>query len=305
MKTISLFRRVTSIILSVSLLFFSCKKETSGSNLSAQEEEQASVATSQSEAESEIIFNDVFDNVMGVNNDVGLAGTGIFGRISTNNSSAETARLTGCYIVSITRSVSGQDFPLRIEIDFGASCPGKDGRIRSGKIITEYTGRLLVPGKSATTVFKDYTVDSLKVEGTVKITNTGNSNLRQFTIDVSGAKLTRPNGNYTKWNSHKEITQVEGLVTPELHIDDVFTVTGHASGEIKTSRFATTWESNVIEPLRKRYACSWISKGTVKIIRRNQAADSRWIGILNYGSGTCDNKATLLINGVEHQIILH
>lgn len=304
MKTISLITRVTSIFLSLSIIFLACKKETSSGNLSAQEEEQASVATSESEAESEIIFNDVFDNVMGVNNDVGLSGTGIFGRISTNNST-ETARITGCFIVSITRSVQGQDFPLRVEIDFGAGCPGKDGRIRSGKIITEYTGRLLYPGKSATTVFKDYFVDSLKIEGTVKITNTGSATLRQFTINVSGAKLTRPNGNYTKWNSQKEITQVEGMLTPELHFDDVFTVTGHASGEIKTNRFATTWESAIVEPLRKRYSCSWISRGVVKIIRRNQAADSKWVGILNYGAGTCDNKATLLVNGTEHQIILH
>ena len=305
MKTISPFTRIIIIILSVSFLFFACKKETSQNNLSAQEEEQASLATSESEAESEIIFNEVFDNVMGVNNDVGLSGTGIFGRISTNNASAETARIMGCYVVSITHSIQGQDFPLRIEIDFGAGCPGKDGRVRSGKIITEYTGRLLVPGKSATTVFKDYTIDSVKVEGTLKITNTGNSTLRQFTIEVTGGKLTRPNGDYTKWNSLREITQVDGLATPDLNIDDVFTVTGHASGEIKTSRFATTWESNIIEPLRKRYSCAWISKGIVKVIRRNQTADSKWAAVLNYGNGTCDNKATLLVNGVEHQIILH
>jgi hypothetical protein len=305
MKTISLFLRIILIILSVSLVFYSCKKETSQDNLTEQEEEQASLTTSESEAESEIIFNEVFDNVMGVNNDVGLSGTGIFGRISTISTSTETARIMGCYIVSITHTIQGQDFPLRIEIDFGGGCPGKDGRVRSGKIITEYTGRLLVPGKSATTVFKDYTVDSVKVEGTLKITNTGSATLRQFTIEVTGGKLTSPNGNYTKWNSLKQVTQVEGMATPDLHIDDVFTVTGHASGEIKTSRFATAWESNIVEPLRIRYSSAWISKGIVKIIRRNQTADSKWAGVLNYGNGTCDNKATLLVNGVEHQIILH
>ena len=305
MKTISLFTRIIAIILSVSLAFFSCKKETSQNNLSEQEEEQASLATSESEAESEIIFNEVFDNVIGVNNDVGLSGTGIFGRISTSSNSTETARIMGCYMVSITNIVQGQTFPLRVEIDFGTGCPGKDGRVRSGKIITEYTGRLLVPGMSATTVFKDYMVDSVKVEGTVKITNTGNSNLRQFTIDVTGGKLTRPNGNYAKWNSRKVITQVEGLSTPDLHIDDAFTVTGYASGEIKTTRFASTWESNIIEALRKRFSCAWISRGIVKVIRRNQTADSKWAVVLNYGNGTCDNKAALLVNGAEHQIILH
>ena len=305
MKTKLLITRVITTVFSVTLLFYSCKKETSGGDLSSQEEEQASIASSESEAESESIFNEVFDNVMGVNNDVGLSGTGVFGRMSTTTGSTQTERIAACFNVSISHLVQGQDFPLRIEIDFGAGCTGKDGRVRSGKIITEYTGRLTVPVKSATTVFKDYAVDGVKVEGTLKITNTGNANTRQFTIDIINAKLTNLNGTYTKWNSHRVITQVEGLATPDLHTDDVFTITGNASGEVRTSTFASTWESSIIEPLRKRFACAYISRGTVKIIRRNLSADSKWIGILNYGTGTCDNKATLTVNGVEHQIILH
>jgi hypothetical protein len=303
MKTILLFARIITIVFSVSLLIFSCKKETSGSDLSEKEEEQASITTSESEAESESIFNEVFDNVIGVNNDVGLAGTGVFWRVGTNSNLTE--RVAACFVISITHSVQGQEFPLRIEVDFGAGCPGKDGRIRSGKIVTEYTGRLTVPGKSSVSVFKDYTVDGVKVEGTVKITNTGNITQRQFTVEIINAKLTEADGDYTKWNSRRVITQVEGFITPDLHIDDVFTITGSASGEVKTSTFATTWESNIIEPLRKRFACAYISKGIVKIIRRNQAADSKWVGILNYGNGTCDKNATLTVNGVEHQIILH
>src|SRR5215213_91695 len=115
MKTKFLFARIITMAFSVSLLFFSCKKETSGSDLSPQEEEQASLASSESEAESESIFNEVFDNVIGVNNDVGLSGTGVFGRMSTASASNATERLTGCFTVSITHSIQGQDFPLRIE----------------------------------------------------------------------------------------------------------------------------------------------------------------------------------------------
>src|SRR5215211_4906537 len=120
MKTTFLLARVITTVFSVTLLFFSCKKETSGSNLSPQEEEQASVTSSESEAESESIFNEVFDNVMGANNDVGLAGTGVFGRFSTNSNPTE--RIAACFNVSITHTVQGQDFPLRIEIDFGTGC---------------------------------------------------------------------------------------------------------------------------------------------------------------------------------------
>jgi hypothetical protein len=305
MKTTSTLGRIFLMIFSISFWLLSCKKENSKNVLNPQEEEQASFATSESDAESESIFNEVFDNVIGANNDVGLAGTGVFGRMSTSNNLNVTERLTGCFTVFITHPVQGQDFPLRIELDFGAGCPGRDGRVRSGKIITEYTGRLLVPGKSSITVFKEYKLDSIKVEGTIVITNTGSADLRQFTVDISNAKLTKPNGDYTKWNAHRVITQVEGLGSPDIHIDDVFSITGNASGEVKTTRFATAWESVIIEPLRKRFACSYISKGVVKVIRRNLPADSKWVGILNYGNGTCDNKATLSVNGIEHQINLY
>jgi hypothetical protein len=305
MKTKFWFARIITTFFSATLLFYSCKKETSDSNLSPQEEEQASLTSSESEAESESIFNEIFDNVIGVNNDVGLSGTGVFGRMATTGGYNQSERIAACYTVSITQVTQGQNFPLRIEIDFGTGCTGRDGRLRSGKIITEYTGRLVVSGKSAVTVFKDYKVDGVQVEGTLKITNTGDVNTRQFTIDIINAKLTKPNGNYTKWNSKRVLTQVEGLGTPDLHIDDVFTITGNASGEVRTSTFATTWESSITDPLRKRFACSYISKGAVKIIRRNLSADSKWIAILNYGTGICDNKATLTVNGVERQIILY
>ena len=40
--------------------------------------------SSQSETENEVVFNDVFDNVMGVNTELGIGGTGIFGRMAAN-----------------------------------------------------------------------------------------------------------------------------------------------------------------------------------------------------------------------------
>src|SRR5688500_7932160 len=99
MKTKFLLPKTIVLLIFLPIIIFACKKETSQNNLSNEEEEQAAIATSRSEAESEIIFNEVFDNVIGVNNEEGLSGTGIFGRIATSPS-AETARITGCYEVS-------------------------------------------------------------------------------------------------------------------------------------------------------------------------------------------------------------
>ena len=229
MKTTSSFNHLFCISLFSSILFFACKKETVETELSPEQQQETSAAIAQSEMESEIIFNDVYDNVIGASNEVGLEGTGIFGRLSTNQSTNETARITGCYNVTVTHTVQGQIFPLRIEIDFGASCKGRDGRTRSGKIISSYTGRLMVPGKSSTTTFENYKVDFISVEGSYTIRNTGSANTRQFSIEVSGVKLTKPNGSSSVRCSHRVITQTVGLGTPELHIDDIFTITGQSS----------------------------------------------------------------------------
>src|SRR5437879_12877286 len=69
----------TPIFLLCVLIIFSCKKEHSDT-LTPQDEEQANVAATESDAESEDVFNGVFDDVVGVNKDVAIGSTGIFGR---------------------------------------------------------------------------------------------------------------------------------------------------------------------------------------------------------------------------------
>lgn len=302
MKTI---HHRSPILLGVFILLFisltACQKDQSDSALTPQEEEQAIMASSESEAESEAVSNEIFDNVLGVNNEVGLSGTGIFGG-RFENGRIDSA--PPCVSITITRSNPPEVFPLRIVMDFRSGCTARDGHTRSGKIITEYTGRLIVPGKSATTVFDNFKIDSTLVEGTHKITNTSTSNTRQFTVNAEG-KLTKPRGNYIEWKSNRVISQEEGLGTPELPIDDVFSISGSASGTVKRGNLVILWESAITEALRKQFSCRWISKGEVKIIRRNQASGSPWVGVLDYGTGNCDNKASLKINGVSHQITLH
>lgn len=303
----SLTRLITAVFFILALFISSCKKEVSNDNLSAQEEEQASMTMSESDAEAEIVFNDVFDNVMGANNDVGMEGTGIFGR-SNNAFSLETARtdsLTRCFSVTITQITAGSVFPLRIVLDFGNGCLGRDGHTRYGKIITTYTNRLIVPGASATTTFDGFKIDSILVQGTHKVTNTSTSNHHQFKVDVESAKLTHPNGNFTEWNSHKTITQIEGNASVALPFDDIYKVEGESNGKVKRGDRLFAWRTEIVEPLIKKFSCRWISKGRVRIVRVSSAANSPWVSVLDYGNGNCDNQATITINGVVRQITLH
>ena len=303
MKKSALLTRLMTAALFTSLVMIACKKEQSDT-LSPAEEEQAVNYSTQTETENEVVFNDIFDNVIGVNTEVGIGGTGIFGRIAANGREMNPDSLPSCTQVSITFLNAPARFPMKIAIDFGAGCIGRDGHKRSGKIITEYTGKLTEPGNSATTRFENFKFDSISVQGTHTITNStaAGSNQRQFTIDITDAKLIKPNGDYSLWTSHRVNTQIEGNGTPFLPQDDIFKVTGSGHGKVKHGDLLYTWRSEITEPLIKKFICRWISKGIVKVRREN--ANSKWEATLNYGQGDCDFLATLTINGTSRPIQL-
>ena len=305
MKKAFLCTHLMAALCFISLVISSCKKELSDSGLTPRQEENIATIASQSETETELVFNDVFDNVIGVNAEVGLGGTGVFGRVAANGRENDIDSVPSCVTLTVTHLSAPDIFPVKITIDFGSGCLGKDGHARSGKIITTYSGRLTVPGKSATTTFDSFTIDSISVQGTYTVTNTtvGGSQ-RQFAIDITDAKLTKPGGNYSQWTSQRAISQVEGNGTPDLAIDDAFTISGFSHGKVQSGSDLFAWHSEIVEPLRKRFACHWISKGVLQVWRETLASNSPWAASLNYGDGTCDFLASLTINGTTRPIKL-
>ena len=312
MKLILSPARLAAIILVSLVVFGSCKKESSDEE--KKQEEFASQASSEADAESDDIFNEVFDNVLGVNPDLGFGGTGVFGQMNPGNSGGTgTARLNACPDVTIT-NVSGtpNTFPVKVVMDFGTGCVGRDGRTRSGKIVTVYTNRLFIFGATATTEFVDYTVDSIKVQGVHIITNQGEPIStsptlcirHRWKVEVRNAKLTKPNGNYVEWNSIKTITQQEGTCTPYIHLDDIYKIEGSAHGKVKRNDLLIAWNSEITEPLIKKFSCRWLVKGIIRVARLNLTTNSPWVATINYGNGDCDNKALATINGIPHIITL-
>jgi len=304
---------MTILSIFVLLLVFSCSKENSGGQggTASEQEEQASITSSEADGEAESVFNDVFDDVMGVNDDVGMAGTGVFGRNTSTgiNGGINMERVSACVTVSISHPANSV-FPAKVSIDFGTTgCTGPDGRVRKGKIYVEYTNRLIIPGAMATATFSDFFVDNIKVEGTQKIANTttGTSNTinRQFTIDITNGKLSKPNGDYTEWTSNKTITQFEGSSTPFVPRDDAFKIEGSSHGKVKKGNLLVAWESKITDPLIKKFACFWIVQGKVRTVRLNTSTTDKWVAELDFGNGDCDNKAVITINGVAHNITLH
>ncbi len=295
-KLLSMKKSSIPVLFLLTLSIAGCNKNNDSNEQDALEAQYAQV-TSESDNEAEIIFNDVFDDVLGVNDEVGVGGTGIFGRPNS------------CPTVTITRLGAPNLFPVRITMDYGTGgCVGRDGRTRRGKVIAVYTNRLIVPGAMATTGFDGFYVDSTLVEGIHKITNTGSGQLGtppafQYTVQVTGGKLTRPSGSFVQWNSNKVITQTEGMATA-APIDDWFKIEGNSVGQVSRLGRTFQFESTITEPLIKKFSCRWLVKGILRTVRTNALNPTGWAAVLNFGTGNCDNLATITINGVVRQITL-
>ena len=156
MKKASLLTRLATLAFATTLLSIGCKKEDSNT-LSTQEEQQAAAFSSESEAESDGTFDDVSNNVMGINTDVGIGGVGIFGRTASSSQTGrmETAdSLPSCVTVTIVPVQTGV-FPKTVTLDFGARCYSH-GHLRSGKIKTVFTGPLREAVSVAPTTFDNF-----------------------------------------------------------------------------------------------------------------------------------------------------
>lgn len=305
MKKTGLLTCLTAAFSLTALLFVGCKKESS-KVLTTQEEDQVAVFSAESELESQFAFDDIFNNVLGVNSEVGIGGVGIFGRTAGSYEKEKTPLPPPqCVNVTITPQ-QPHVFPKTVVIDFGTGCTSH-GHLRSGKISIVYDGWLIEPGKSATTTFENFKIDSFSIEGTQVITNTTapSANQRQFKTEIINGKVLKTNDNYEELNASRTITQIEGNGTPLLPADDIFRVTGNSEGKTRRGNLLVSWTSEVQKPLIKRFTCRWLSAGVINTVRNGLPSNTPWTAALDYGNGDCDNKATLTVNGSTHQIILH
>lgn len=287
--------------------FTGCQKQIN--QTSATDDPVAlTMEATEDDAEADVTFGDVGDQAMGADAEAGLGQIDLFAGANTGGNSdnpaeigdempVDSAQGRRCFTITVVPRDPGV-FPKTITIDYGTGCKGRDGKVRSGKIITVYSRPLVEPGAQAVTEFDNYYVDSVKVEGRHVIKNNSTSAVLVMTRLVQNGKLTRPNGSYVKWNAEHTTTQVAGLGTPFFPKDDEWLTTGGAKGETFRRNNTTIWSRLIMEPLHKANACRWIDKGIVKVTRNDKVA------ILNFGNGTCDNKATITIDGTTKEITL-
>ncbi len=299
MKSVITSIRLTSVLaLSAAITFTSCKKNDAVTPTDKSMDEAVSVSQSDQAAAAQ--FDDVFNIALGVQSadagdDIGI-GTG--GGIMYKPGGAETTLGDRCYTVTVIPKEKNV-WPKTITFDFGTvGCKGHDGKVRKGKIVVIYTKPAWQPGAKISTTFDGYEVDTFAISGTHIITNTSTDNHFGFRVQVINGKLTNTNtGFWHKYEGDHLRTQVAGMDTPFNPFDDTYKVTGGSHGGNSNG---LTWTREITTPVMRKVNCQWRGEGVVTI-HWNQNPDA---ATLDYGDGSCDNKAILTYKGHTKVITL-
>jgi len=190
-------------------------------------------------------------------------------------------------------------WPKTVTIDFGTDgCEGPWGTIRKGKIIIHITGRYLREGSVRTVTLVDFSVNGFQVEGTRTTTNEGRNDdeFLVFSIVLEDGKVTTPEGIEITRGFTRTRTWIEGEQTPRWRWDDKYLIDGEATG---INRLGKTYTRTIIEPLLVATSCRWIMSGTVEI-----QPEDRSLILLDFGTGECDDLATVTVDGVTEEITL-
>ncbi|MDT8394360.1 MAG: hypothetical protein RQ761_10970 [Bacteroidales bacterium] len=272
------------MILGLAIIYSSCKKdETTEPELPSQDTEVKAV---EDDAIADKLFSEVTDII---NEAVGNH------QSMLKNVILDTIFMGPCATVTIDTLA----FPHTVTIDFGpVNCLCRDGKLRRGKINVSHTGPYWAVGTVVTTTFDNYFVNDHQLLGTKVVTNMGpnSSGNPTWTIDIDG-QVIKPDGEEIIWIGNRMREWVEGHgMPPFMWWDDVYHITG--SHNVVASN-GTTLSATIIEPLEIALNCYWIRSGVIEM----QHSEFPLV-ILNYGDGTCDDQATVTINGVTFGITL-
>jgi hypothetical protein len=263
------------LMLSAAVFFLpGCKKDTSNKN--------ANVSWASDNALAEAAYGDVKNW-----SDRAMAGSKL------KSTSGDTIWMGTCVLATLDLAV----FPYKLTIDFGpVNCKCDDNKNRRGKIVVTANGDYWQAGTVITYAFENYFVEDNQLLGTKTITNNGRNpagNLN-WTIEVAGEIIKANNGGTIFWNSNHLLEWLSGEATPWVWWDDVYQMTGTASG---TGADNKTYSCTITSPLKRKLNCEWIGSGTMEIRPQDYP-----LIILDFGNGACDNQATATVNGTVYPI---
>ena len=271
-----------------------------GISLNACKKDKTDKETDTSVAYDHALVDGSFNDAQNIADQASEGSLVFYSPISSNDPhlSNVTEKSSCATITSDTVSV-----PHTITIDFGTTnCLCNDGKYRRGVIHVSYTDHYRDPGSIHIITFTDYFVNDNQLLGTKTVTNNGLNGAGNltFTITVDGQLIKANNGGTVTWTSNRVREWTEGEATPEWS-DDVYLITGSSSGTKTTSVGVTTnFTATITTALKRALNCHWFESGVVNVTPENHPTR-----IIDFGGGTCDDQATVTINGTAHTITMN
>ncbi|MFB6455524.1 hypothetical protein ACE38W_09665 [Chitinophaga sp. Hz27] len=285
-------------------LFFACKKDANNNKpstdpvVSNQNDNQV-ILTAGHETQINAIYSDVFESVSSASTGQGL------NRVAVGDKSLQATATGDCPTTTLDNANPGV-WPKTVTINYGSSCSSSNFvGVRGGIVNATFSAPLLSGTATVTVTFSNYTVNGYPVSGTLTYSNIiykqNSDSAFSYSTKITDGKVKLNDTTYIVYNSTKTIQQIAGGKTAVNPGDDVYKASG--SGTIAYTDAAGTTQKYVAAfstpvALEKAWSCQWISKGQLQVVIGTVT------GTLDYGDGTCDNKATITVGDKVKDITL-
>jgi len=163
-------------------------------------------------------------------------------------------------------------------------------RNKVGKLKVYLNGQLNQIGTVVTIIPEGFYVDGYKVEGQIKIINSGFDSDYKFHVyrEVQDGKIWLEGQSFFTWNT-VEYAEIDFFNEEVLY-------------DLSAYVFSTNGQNYVvstISPLKSGFRCEHFQSGEIEI-KSNSFKSS-----INFGDGTCDNKAVLWQDGSNTELVLN
>jgi len=188
--------------------------------------------------------------------------------------------------------------PYAITLDWGSECTGSDGVKRNGKVVISLSGMMSTKDNVATMKIENYVVDGKKITGTTKITSAGpnpGNGWPRYDV-ISEGKIEYADKSILSYRYDGVTLHAEGAATTTIS-DDIWRTEIHSASGVNQD--GTTWTAKSTKVMIKKGDCKWYNSGTLEITPSKGDKIT-----IDFGDGTCDNKATMKVGDKTTELTL-
>jgi hypothetical protein len=193
-----------------------------------------------------------------------------------------------------TVTVSSNTYPKEIVVEYLKGC-STHHHDKYGKVIITLSDTITNTGAIQTVVYQDFYIDSIKVNLNATLKNMGQNSSGNWVIEKSYTQTITKNGEVCVREVNENQEWISGFGTAEKS-DDICYLSGSGSITVNDTAY---YSKTITTPLLYDASCDYITSGVVELERNGS------LTIIDYGDGTCDDKATVTSNGTTEEISLH